>query len=86
LPHEKCYRKETMPQIENVTQITIEMPVLPHQKSNPNQGRLSGSTVPEDQNGINHAKRNKQLLCRSIPVAKKPNGKRSRPFWTNSTS
>jgi hypothetical protein len=26
LPHEKCYRKEPMSQIENVTQITIGMP------------------------------------------------------------
>jgi hypothetical protein len=25
LPHEKCYRKETMPQIENVTQIIMRM-------------------------------------------------------------
>jgi hypothetical protein len=26
MPHEKCNPKETMPQIENVTQITIGMP------------------------------------------------------------
>jgi len=26
LPHEKCYRKEVMPQIENVTQIKLRMP------------------------------------------------------------
>jgi hypothetical protein len=26
LPHEKCYRKETVPQIENVAQITIRTP------------------------------------------------------------
>jgi hypothetical protein len=26
LPHEKCYRKGVMPQIENVTQIKLRMP------------------------------------------------------------
>jgi hypothetical protein len=26
MPHEKCYRKEVMPQIENVTQIIVRTP------------------------------------------------------------
>jgi hypothetical protein len=26
LPHQKCYRKETVPHFENVTQIIIRMP------------------------------------------------------------
>jgi hypothetical protein len=30
LPHEKCYRKEVIPQIENVTQIKLRMPLGGH--------------------------------------------------------
>jgi hypothetical protein len=43
MPHEKCYRKEVMPQIENVTQSTIRTPKGGRPNGVKHEGKTGGN-------------------------------------------